>query len=560
MEDLIESMSGGMKLSEGERIEITINETDIADLRGRSERCLLGRLMSDRRIQKEAFKTLMSRLWKTVETVTFKEIQDNLWLLEFSNREDKGRVLEGRPWLFDRSLLVLKEIDENTPPSLMEFSNALFWVQLHDMPLTCMNREVGMRIGRSLGVVEDIDVTGDGVGWGRSLRIRVSIDITKPLERGRAIVLNGKSIWISLKYEKLPQFCYHCGRIYHADKACPNKSSFRINEEGPARPWGVWLRADDLRFRKEGSSPFRQSDHYPEKQVWGGQEPRVLEGFIPAESKPHWNTDTTDDRGRFRSPGGSAAKQAGGESRSEGPEGSAPDGPVGKMDVQCTTDNMESDENMGGTSGINEMDSVEDLEGENVEVSRIEGGNQRGKPLTKAGIGVNNQNDMEVRESSKEHGCIEPSAEARLDRRGATLTNEKGTTDVQEAEKKFCNTKVAANSHVHQQEIMCTENGICLTVPVTPNPKYDHHVDQANLQESTEEPLRSTSKARKWKRKSRETTNEITGETDRKRKLDDVEWSHAENQKLGSKKSHSGGEFLFHMEEAVAGTQPRLSP
>ncbi len=62
MEDLIESMSGGLKLSEGERIEITISETDIADLRGRSERCLLGRLMSDRRIQKEAFKTLMSRL------------------------------------------------------------------------------------------------------------------------------------------------------------------------------------------------------------------------------------------------------------------------------------------------------------------------------------------------------------------------------------------------------------------------------------------------------------------------------------------------------------------
>jgi len=129
MKDLIASMSEGMKLSEGERKEITITESDTADLRGRSERCLLGRLMSDRRIQKEAFKTLMSRLWKTVEAVAFKEIQDNLWLLEFSNREDKRRVLEGRPWLFDRSLLVLKEIDEDIPPSHMDFSKAFFWVQ-----------------------------------------------------------------------------------------------------------------------------------------------------------------------------------------------------------------------------------------------------------------------------------------------------------------------------------------------------------------------------------------------------------------------------------------------
>jgi hypothetical protein len=372
MEDLTERMSEGMKLSEGERREITINEMDTADLRGRSERCLLGRLMSDRRIQKEAFKTLMSRLWKTAEAVTFKEIQDNLWLLEFPNREDKGRVLEGRPWLFDRSLLVLKEIDENTPPSHMDFSNAFFWIQLHGMPLTCMNREVGLRIGRSIGTVEDIDVTGDGVGWGRCLRIRVSIDITKPLERGRAIVLNGKSIWISLKYEKLPQFCYHCGKIYHADKACPNKSSFRINEETPARPWGIWLRADDLRFRKEGSSLSRQSDHNPGMQMLAEQEPRVLESMTPAESKAYWNTATTDARGGIRSPGGAAVKQAGGESRCEGPAGSAPDGPVGKMDVQCTTDFMESDENMGGTSGINEKDSVGDLEGENADVSRIE--------------------------------------------------------------------------------------------------------------------------------------------------------------------------------------------
>jgi hypothetical protein len=97
MEGRIESMSDRLKLSEGERKEITITESDTADLRGRSERCLLGKLMSDRRIQKEAFKTLMSRLWKTVETVAFKEIQDNLWLLEFSNRADKRRVLEGRP-------------------------------------------------------------------------------------------------------------------------------------------------------------------------------------------------------------------------------------------------------------------------------------------------------------------------------------------------------------------------------------------------------------------------------------------------------------------------------
>lgn len=98
--------------------------------------------------------------------MAFKEIHDNVWLLEFSNMADKWRVMEGRTWLFDRSVLVLKEVDEDIPPLQMDFSKVLFWVQVHDMPLTCMNREVGIRIGQSIGMVEDIDVTGDGVGWG----------------------------------------------------------------------------------------------------------------------------------------------------------------------------------------------------------------------------------------------------------------------------------------------------------------------------------------------------------------------------------------------------------
>jgi len=131
MEELIESMGDRIKLTEGERKGITIIEFYTADLRARSECCLLGRLISDRRIQKEAFKALMTRLWKTLEAVAFKELLDNL---------------------FDRSVLVLKEIDENIPPLQMDFSKALFWVQGHDMPLTCMNREVGFWIGQSMAL------------------------------------------------------------------------------------------------------------------------------------------------------------------------------------------------------------------------------------------------------------------------------------------------------------------------------------------------------------------------------------------------------------------------
>ncbi|XP_062145994.1 uncharacterized protein LOC133853965 [Alnus glutinosa] len=239
-----------MTLTEGEKLGIIINEDDTADLCSKSGLCLIGRLLSERRVQKEAFQIMMSRLWQTLASVTFKEIHDNLWLLEFANESDRRRIKEGKPWLFDRSVLVLKEVDDSTSLLQMDFTKALFWVQVHDMPLTCMNKGVGIHIGESLGKVEEVDVTSGGIGWGRCRRIQIFLDLTKPLERGRALLINGKSVWISFKYKKLPQFCYSCGQIFHGGSKCRGSGGFRLNEEAVVKQWGAWMRADHLRFQK----------------------------------------------------------------------------------------------------------------------------------------------------------------------------------------------------------------------------------------------------------------------------------------------------------------------
>jgi hypothetical protein len=56
-----------------------------------------------------------------VGEVDFKEIQPNVWIFEFSKETDKLRVLKGRPWSFDRSLLALTEFDGGIPSSSVEF-------------------------------------------------------------------------------------------------------------------------------------------------------------------------------------------------------------------------------------------------------------------------------------------------------------------------------------------------------------------------------------------------------------------------------------------------------
>jgi hypothetical protein len=131
----------------------------------------------------------------------------------------------------------------------MEFSHSPFWVQVHDMPLLCMNKAVGLRIGESMGEVEDVDVLGDGSGWGRCLRIRVRVNLQQPLERGWALQVAGKSNWVNFKYEKLPRMCFTYGRIMHGMRGCPVKGAQQRTADDSFKEWGVWLRANDPRKR-----------------------------------------------------------------------------------------------------------------------------------------------------------------------------------------------------------------------------------------------------------------------------------------------------------------------
>jgi hypothetical protein len=132
--------------------------------------------------------------------------------------EEKVRVLEGRPWSFEKSLFVVEEFDGLSTPSEISFDKVAFWVRILNLPLVCMNMEIGKQIGAAIGEVEMIDTDEEGVGWGEFLRARIKLDITKPLLRGRRMKLGGNSIWARFQYEQLPYFCFECGVIKHGKR------------------------------------------------------------------------------------------------------------------------------------------------------------------------------------------------------------------------------------------------------------------------------------------------------------------------------------------------------
>ena len=95
--------------------------------------------------------------------------------------------------------------------------------------------EVAKKITSLMGVIEKVDVGPRGFSVGKYLRLHLTIDISKPLCRGRVVRMGGtEKGWVDFRYESLPIFYYWCGKLDHDDRDCPlwidSKESLALEE------------------------------------------------------------------------------------------------------------------------------------------------------------------------------------------------------------------------------------------------------------------------------------------------------------------------------------------
>ncbi|KAL8493740.1 hypothetical protein ACS0TY_024787 [Phlomoides rotata] len=123
-----------------------------------------------------------------------------------------------------------------------------FWIRIHDLPLICHTMEtievMALRIGK-LVAYENPSI----VEPNEFMRIKLLVNVTKPLRHGLNICFEGAKLWISFTYEALPAFCFCCGVIGHFYKSC--KFVDRDLEADPKEfIYGTFLKADVMRRQK----------------------------------------------------------------------------------------------------------------------------------------------------------------------------------------------------------------------------------------------------------------------------------------------------------------------
>jgi hypothetical protein len=94
-----------------------------------------------------------------------------------------------------------------------------------------------------VGVVEEVESDEYGIGWGEYLRVKICLDISKPLARGRVLKLKESTTWAAFQYECLPRFCFQCGTIRHGLEGCLVPRGGLMARVHHKQQFGSWLRA-----------------------------------------------------------------------------------------------------------------------------------------------------------------------------------------------------------------------------------------------------------------------------------------------------------------------------
>jgi hypothetical protein len=246
-EDLAE-LCHRMNLSDHEKNHFRLSKERVSRSKEEAQFSILFKLLTARQFNGEALKSFVCAMWAPTGGLLIRNIEDNLFLAVFTSQNDMDRVFVQSPWTFDKKLIQIVRFEGNLQLTAVQFTHAAFWICVINLPIKYMSAEVGEDIGAIIGKFLEVDVLASGLAWGRFLRLRVEIELGKPLMRGYILQFAEEApFWVDFRYEHLPTFCYRCDVIGHSGSDCLAGRRSGSVGQFPNDNYGSLLRAQPVR-------------------------------------------------------------------------------------------------------------------------------------------------------------------------------------------------------------------------------------------------------------------------------------------------------------------------
>lgn len=105
-------------------------------------------------------------------------VGQNLFLINFEDESNLDMVLEGRPWLFLKQLILFDRLSVLMGRNQIRLVWLPFWMKIGPCPPKCERKDLIYAIGSTFGGVLQSEEK-----W-KFCRLRVFLDVQKPLRRG----------------------------------------------------------------------------------------------------------------------------------------------------------------------------------------------------------------------------------------------------------------------------------------------------------------------------------------------------------------------------------------
>ncbi|MBA0755740.1 hypothetical protein Gogos_022136 [Gossypium gossypioides] len=246
MMEEINELLGRLKFSKEESSQVV--NTGVADRFQSWEAWAVGKILATELPNREAMYRVFKSLWFTKEEVDFVALKD-------------GGIID-KTWIPTNSNWHLP-FKKGQDMDFYEFQLAPFWLRIYNIPIEFMDHQTALDVGNTIGELVAIDWKDRFGGWTEFMRLKVKIDVSKPLRR---IAKFGDKDGIEriglIKYERLPDFCHSCGIIGHTLKVCTNGEMGGELKDTNLQ-YGSWMRApivnpnQDKGARRNGVEAFK---------------------------------------------------------------------------------------------------------------------------------------------------------------------------------------------------------------------------------------------------------------------------------------------------------------
>ncbi|KAJ4836258.1 hypothetical protein Tsubulata_035569 [Turnera subulata] len=263
---------------------------------------LVGKVHSEHFFNAGMFKSSLNQVWNLKGAFRVAVKKNNIFLVGFEYEEDCEKVYKGCPWLIANAHTNFRRWLPHMSINQVPLRLSCFWIQLHELPLDFLEGCKIREICKVFTSVVQLDTKIESrLGWNGYIRARIEFFPEKPLVPGIHVKDSiGIEHWVKVRYERLGEFCYRCGRVTHATRRCTKpKRAHEGQELESIYSFGPWLRAKEaghrplllrkpiLNERKTGNLTHENANVVPPDVGDGEQMASPGAGFVQRPEEIH---------------------------------------------------------------------------------------------------------------------------------------------------------------------------------------------------------------------------------------------------------------------------------